>query len=77
MPKLFRVLLEVADLGKATAFYCKLLDQKGRRVGGGRHYYDCGPVIVGLVDVAPGKKEVKTSPTRPLLDHAAFIPGLL
>jgi catechol 2,3-dioxygenase-like lactoylglutathione lyase family enzyme len=61
-PRLFRVLLEVADLDKASAFYCKLLDQKGRRVGGGRHYYDCGPVIVGLVDVALEKKRPTPAP---------------
>jgi hypothetical protein len=29
-PKLFRVLLEVARSRKASAFYCKLLDQKGK-----------------------------------------------
>ena len=50
-PKLFRVLLEVANLDQASSFYNALLGVEGRRVGGGRCYYDCGEVIVGLVDV--------------------------
>jgi hypothetical protein len=33
-PRLFRVLLEVADLDKAGAFYSKLLDNEGEDIGG-------------------------------------------
>ena len=52
-PALFRVLVEVGDLEKATAFYSKLLGSSGRAIyGGQRHYYDCGPLIFGLVDVS-------------------------
>lgn len=58
-PKLFRVLAEVDSLDKSMEFYDRLLGIAGRRVGGGRAYYDCGPVTVGLVDVATaGKKPV-------------------
>jgi hypothetical protein len=39
-PALFRVALEVAGSENASAFYSRLLGSKGRRVGGGRHYYD-------------------------------------
>jgi catechol 2,3-dioxygenase-like lactoylglutathione lyase family enzyme len=49
------VALEVADLEKAGRFYARLLGTKGRRVGGGRHYFDCGEVILALVEV--GKPE--------------------
>ena len=51
-PTLFRVLLEVADLDRASAFYASLLGTEGRRIQGERHYFDCGPVIVALVDVS-------------------------
>jgi catechol 2,3-dioxygenase-like lactoylglutathione lyase family enzyme len=47
--RLFRIVLRVSDLDRAEAFYSKLLDAKGRRVGGGRLYFDCGPVILALL----------------------------
>lgn len=62
VPTLFRVLLEVADLDSATFFYSELFGIPGRKVGGGRVYFDCGSVIVGLVDVALGKKKPKPNP---------------
>ena len=53
--KLFRIALQVSDLDKAAAFYSKLLDDPGRRIPrGSRHYFDCGAVILALVDVAKG-----------------------
>jgi predicted enzyme related to lactoylglutathione lyase len=55
VPKLFRIAVQVADLDQASAFYAKLLDDPGRRIPrGSRHYFDCGPVILALVDVATG-----------------------
>ena len=50
-PALFRVTLEVSGLEKASAFYARLLGVKERRVGGGRSYFECGSVILALVDV--------------------------
>src|SRR5262249_13112118 len=61
-PVIFRVSLEVADSKKANRFYSKLLGIEGRLVGGGRVYFDCGPVILALVDVAAGKKKPKAMP---------------
>ncbi|HEY4228788.1 MAG TPA: VOC family protein [Thermoanaerobaculia bacterium] len=61
-PTIFRVSLEVADSKKANRFYSKLLGIEGRLVGGGRVYFDCGPVILALVDVAGGKKKPKPMP---------------
>jgi len=53
--KLFRVALQVADLDRASAFYAKLLDDPGIPIPrGSRHYFNCGPVILALVDVAKG-----------------------
>src|SRR6266436_1458466 len=60
---LFRIALQVADLDQASAFYAKLLDDQGRRIPrGSRHYFDCGPVILALVDVAAGHLEPKPIP---------------
>ncbi len=66
-PKLFRIALQVADLDQASAFYSKLLDDQGRRIRGSRHYFDCGPVILALVDVTAGDLEPK-----PISDYIYF-----
>ena len=61
--KLFRVALQVGDLEQASAFYARLLDDPGIRIPrGSRHYFDCGGVILALVDVAKGAHE-KPQPT--------------
>jgi catechol 2,3-dioxygenase-like lactoylglutathione lyase family enzyme len=53
-PKLFRVTLEVANLEQAVHLYTELLGIPGKRHPGGRHYYDCGGVIVAVLDVSRG-----------------------
>jgi catechol 2,3-dioxygenase-like lactoylglutathione lyase family enzyme len=58
-PKLFRIALEVADLEKAVAFYSKLLGLEGRMQRGSRAYFDCGPVILAILDPTPGGLEPK------------------
>jgi PhnB protein len=63
VPKLFRLTLQVSALDKAAAFYSKLLGDQGRRIPrGSRHYFDCGPMILALVDVAAGDLEPKPIP---------------
>lgn len=62
VPRLFRVLVEVADLDQAITFYSSLLGIPGRKVGGERAYFDCGQTIVGLVDVASGKHTPQAAP---------------
>ena len=63
--KLFRVILQVDDLDKAADFYAKLLGDPGRRIPrASRHYIDCGPVILALVDVAAGGEEAKPLPDK-------------
>jgi catechol 2,3-dioxygenase-like lactoylglutathione lyase family enzyme len=52
-PKLFRVMLEVADLETATSLYADLFGYGGQRHPGGRHYFDCG-VTVAVLDVSQG-----------------------
>jgi predicted enzyme related to lactoylglutathione lyase len=69
--KLFRVILQVDDLDRAAEFYAKLLDDPGRRIPrASRHYIDCGPVILALVDVAAGGEKAK-----PLPDYIYFAVG--
>jgi predicted enzyme related to lactoylglutathione lyase len=42
--------LEVDDGAAAAAFHARLLGIPGRFVGGGRHYFDCGDVVLALLD---------------------------
>ena len=58
-PKLFRVMLEVADLEAAVTFYSRLLGIEGRVLRGSRAYFDCGPVILAILDPTPGGLEPK------------------
>lgn len=54
--KIFRIILEVADLNKAAAFYAELLSSKGRIVGGGRCYFDSDDVILALLEAKNPQK---------------------
>jgi catechol 2,3-dioxygenase-like lactoylglutathione lyase family enzyme len=49
-PRLFRMIIPVADGESSAGFYSRLLGREGRRVGGGRHDFDCGPVILALLE---------------------------
>ena len=52
-PTLYRIILQVDNLDRAEDFYGTLLGDRGRRIPrASRHYIDCGPVILALVDVA-------------------------
>ncbi len=53
-PKIFRVTLEVSNLDQAAAFYAKLLASEGKRHPGARHYFDCGGVILSVIDPTQG-----------------------
>ena len=53
-PKIFRVTFEVSNLDEAAAFYTKLLGDPGKRHPGARHYYNCGGVVLAVLDVAQG-----------------------
>lgn len=54
VPKIFRVTVEVSDLDQAAAFYAKLLGDEGKRHPGARHYFDCGGVILAVLDPTAG-----------------------
>ena len=54
IPKLFRITVEVANLDEAATFYAKLFNTDGQRHPGARHYFDCGGVILAVLDVSQG-----------------------
>ena len=49
-PKLFRVVVPVTDIERATRFYAALLGMPGVRVSSGRHYFDCAGTILACFD---------------------------
>ena len=53
-PKIFRITVEVGNLDQAAAFYAKLLANEGKRHPGARHYFDCGGVILAVIDPTQG-----------------------
>jgi catechol 2,3-dioxygenase-like lactoylglutathione lyase family enzyme len=56
--RLFRVIVPVTNIEDATKFYSALLDQPGFRVSPGRHYFQCGGVILAVYDaLADGDRE--------------------
>lgn len=62
-PRLFRVVVQVSNLDQASEFYARLLDDPGRRIPrGSRHYFDCGSVILAVVDVSAGGEAAKPNP---------------
>ena len=70
-PTLYRIILQVDNLDRAEEFYSKLLGDRGRRIPrGARHYIDCGPVILALVDVT-GEGMTADQP-KPLPDFVYF-----
>jgi len=64
VPRFFRIILQVSNLEKGVAFYSELLGVKGREVRGSRHYFDCGPVILALLDPTAGGVKA-----RPISDN--------
>ena len=59
---IFRIFVPVSDLGQAVEFYSQLLDIEGRSIRGGRHYFDCGQVILAIVE----------NSGAPIADHIYF-----
>jgi catechol 2,3-dioxygenase-like lactoylglutathione lyase family enzyme len=70
-PPLYRIILQVDNLDKAEEFYGTLLGDRGRRIPRGfRHYIDCGPVILALVDV--NGEGIPGLEPKPLPDYIYF-----
>jgi predicted enzyme related to lactoylglutathione lyase len=57
-PRLYRLILPVADIERAVAFYGTVFGTPGQRISPGRHYFDCGGTILACYDaVADGDGE--------------------
>jgi catechol 2,3-dioxygenase-like lactoylglutathione lyase family enzyme len=75
-PALFRVLLQVNDLRRSRRFYEILLGSRGRAVGGGRVYFDSGPVLVALLDSSADGGGEATPLPEPLYFSTADLEGV-
>lgn len=72
--RIFRLILPIADIDGAARFYESLFDQAGFRVSRGRHYFDCGGVILALYDPCADGDQPQP---RPNFDHVYFaVPDL-
>jgi uncharacterized glyoxalase superfamily protein PhnB len=69
MARLYRVIIEVGDVERAAAFYGRLLEDSGRRVSPGRHYFDCGGTILACYDP---RADGDPFDARPNPDHVYF-----
>jgi catechol 2,3-dioxygenase-like lactoylglutathione lyase family enzyme len=65
-PQLFRVLLKARNLGRSRRFYETLLGTRGRLVAPGRVYFDCGPVLLGILDYSSRGRRGLPQPTEAL-----------
>lgn len=67
MARLYRVIVPVADIDAAQAFYSTILGAEGRRVSPGRHYFDCEGTILACFDPrADGDGRTATPNPEPL-----------
>jgi catechol 2,3-dioxygenase-like lactoylglutathione lyase family enzyme len=69
MMRLYRVILPVDDLAPVAEFYSTLLALPGMRISPGRHYFECGGVILALY--SPKGDGDATEP-RPNFEHIYF-----
>ena len=69
MAKIYRVILPVPDIERAAGFYGELLGQSGQRVSSGRHYFDCGGVILACFDPRSDGDDFDAKPNP---DHIYF-----
>lgn len=75
-PRVFRILLPSRDLNRSRRFYETLLSTRGRAVGGGRIYFDCGSVILGILDYSSASASELSPPTEALYLATSDIAGV-
>lgn len=49
-PSVFRIFVPVTDFDLGVTFYQRLLGQEGRLIHRGRQYFDCGSVILAVIE---------------------------
>lgn len=67
--RLFRVIVQVPEIDRAVTYYESLLGLTGRRVSSGRHYLDCGGVLVALFSP---REDTDPFDARPSPGHLYF-----
>jgi hypothetical protein len=75
-PRLYRVLVPAKDLNRSRRFYESLLSTRGRIVGGGRIYFDCGPVILGVLDYSVKSGSRLSAPAEALYFATGDLEGM-
>ena len=62
MPRLFRVIVPVPDMEAADVFYSRVLGAALDAVTPTRHYFDCGGVILAIVDPSAHGRAFRPNP---------------
>jgi predicted enzyme related to lactoylglutathione lyase len=70
--RLFRVIIPVSNIEDATNYYSTVLEQPGKRVSPGRHYFECGSVILACFDP---RSDGDPWDAKPNPDHVYFAVG--
>lgn len=60
--KLYRVIVPVKSIEKATEFYSRILNMEGTRVSSGRHYFNCGGTILACYDPVADGDDLEPKP---------------
>lgn len=68
-PRIYRIILQVSDIERAAKFYTALLGLEGQRISPGRHYFNCGGVILALFNP---RGDEDSFDARPNPDHVYF-----
>jgi len=70
-PRLFRVIIPVAEIERGAEFYSSLLEMPGERVSSDRHYFDCGGTILACAQPFDHATEqpIAEEAFRPNPDH--------
>ncbi|MCI4337457.1 MAG: VOC family protein [Thermoplasmata archaeon] len=75
-PAVFRILIPAKDLEASRQFYERLLGAPGRLVAGGRVYFDCGPVILGILNYSKVPAKDWSAPTEAIYFSTRDLAGL-
>src|SRR5579862_6286259 len=75
-PQIFRILIQAADLAKSCRFYALLLATHGRQVAPGRVYFDCGPVLLGVLDYSRTRPKERVTPAEAIYFATDDLEGL-
>ena len=68
--------MPVGNIDEGSKFYSALLDNPGFRISGGRHYFQCGPVILAVYD-ATAEGDDAAGGVRSNPQHVSFsLPAL-